>query len=280
MRYHVSKRLQLISVGAMLTTGIAMMAPVPAPAAASRQQQPSNTADRPVTVDLDDLEKDPDKFIGKSVTVEGEVDRVLGPNLFTIDERNWVDLQREMPVVVPDPFAAIVQSDAPVRITGTVQKVPIAEIEKRGGVLTDTRIRTEIETRPAILATEVSSIAPAAVAVNLLVRPDVPVGTSGRSGETPVTDVNQLARSTNKSLVGRRVNLRDVKVAVAGDRGFWITAPDGERIFVIPADKTSAQPGQAATIQGVVLELPEGLRVELNASGEPIYIYAERVAAR
>ena len=55
MRHNVSKRLQLISTGAMLATGIAMMAAVSAPAAASRHQQPSNTSDRPVTVDLDDL---------------------------------------------------------------------------------------------------------------------------------------------------------------------------------------------------------------------------------
>ena len=76
--------------------------------------------------------------------MDGEVDRVLGPNLFTIDERNWKDTERELPVVVPERFAAIVQSDAPVRVTGTVQKIPIAQMERRGGIVTDQKIRAEI----------------------------------------------------------------------------------------------------------------------------------------
>ena len=136
-------------------------------------------------IDLDELETNPEKYLGKTVTVEGEVDRVLGPHLFTIDERNWTDLEREMPVVVPDPFAAIVRSDTPVRVTGTVQKVPIAQIERLRGFLTDAKIRAEIETRPALLASEVTTVSPAAV--SLRVRPDQPVATSGTSAAAPVT---------------------------------------------------------------------------------------------
>jgi hypothetical protein len=253
---------------------------MPAPASPESPQQSAGTADRPMTVDLDELEDDPEKFVGKTVTVEGEVDRVLGPNLFTIDERDWKDLEREMPVVVPEPFAAIVRSDAPVRVTGTVQKVPIAQIERRGGIVTDPRIKAEIETRPALVATEVSARAPGAVAVNLLVRSEAPVGTSGRDASAPVTDANQVARSTNNSLVGRRVELKDVTIGVTGNRGFWIMTRDGERIFVMPTSGTSPKTGQTATVQGVVLELPEGVKVELKAPSEEIYIYADRVTTR
>src|SRR5687768_12927138 len=126
MRREIS-RLSLVGVAATLTALVAVTTTT-----TGGQQTPTG-ANQATTVDLDDLEDSPEKFIGKTVTVEGEVDRVLGPHLFTIDERNWKDLEREMPVVVPEPFAVMVRTDAPVRVTGTVQKVPIAQIEREQG---------------------------------------------------------------------------------------------------------------------------------------------------
>ena len=77
MRQHVSTRRRLIGIGTMLAIGGAVIA-MPAPDTAIQQQQAN--ANRPQTVDLDDLEKNPGKYLGKTVTVEGEVQRVLGPN--------------------------------------------------------------------------------------------------------------------------------------------------------------------------------------------------------
>ena len=48
----------------------------------------------------------------------------------------------------------------------------------------------------------------------------------------------------------------------------------------MPTSKTAVREGQTAAVQGVVLELPEGLRVKVNAGEEPVYIYADRVTAR
>jgi hypothetical protein len=227
-------------------------------------------------VDLDALEDNPEKFIGQTVTVDGEVDRVLGPHLFTIDERDWKDLERELAVVVPEPFAAIVQSDAPVRVTGTVKKVPIAEIEG-WSVAGNDRIRAEIETRPVLVATEVTARTQAGG--SLRIRTDQPVGTSGSTGAT-VTDAGQVARAEDKNLVGRRVDLKNTPVSDTSEDGFWIRLPGGERIFVMTATRPAVRQGQTVDVQGVVLELPEGLRVKVNAAKEPIYIYADRVSAR
>src|SRR4029450_13283270 len=60
-----------------------------------KSQQPSPPATQAMKIDLDELETHPEKYVGKTVIVEGEVDRVLGPHLFTIDERNLVDLDGE-----------------------------------------------------------------------------------------------------------------------------------------------------------------------------------------
>jgi hypothetical protein len=278
MHEHVS-RWPAVAVAALLTAGIQ-----PESATAQQQQQQQQQKQqqqpqpqKPATVDLDELEDAPEKYLGKTVVVEGEVDRVLGPNLFTIDERDWADPEREMPVVVPEPFTAVVRGDAPVRVTGVVRKVPIAEIERRGW-FGDAKIKAEIEAQPALVATEVTTIAP--TAVSLRVRTDEPVGTTGTAAPAPVTDASEAAGSKNTNMVGRRVDIKNARVSAPSDLGFWIQTPGGERIFVMPVMKTGVKEGQTAAIQGVLLELPEGLRVKLNASGEPIYIYAERVTAQ
>jgi hypothetical protein len=241
-------------------------------------QQPQQQQQQPQKVDLDELEDAPEKYLGKTVVVEGEVERVLGPHLFTIDERQWKDPERELPVFVPEPFTAMVRSDAPVRVTGTVQKLPIAEVEKRRGFFGDAKIRAEIQEQPVLVASEVTTVAPAAVSLRL--RVDQPVGTSGPGGGGAVTDVNQAARSNDTAMVGRRVDLKNVEVTAADDAGFWIRTPGGERIFVMPANRSTAKEGQMASVQGVILELPEGLRVKINAPGERVYIYANEVTPR
>jgi hypothetical protein len=268
----------LIILAAVTLTAGGMMATSASDQQAKPQQQTGSSGSQAAKVDLDDLEDNPEKYIGRTVMFEGEVDRVLGPHLFTVDERDWADAERELPVIVPDPFAAIVRSDTPVRVTGVVEKVPIAKIERDWGFLArDPKIKAEIETSPAIVATEVTTIAP--VAVNLRVRTDQPVGTSGAS-TAPITDAQQVAGAKDKTMVGRRVDLKNAIVSSPTAEGFWIRLPSGERIFVMSAKKTAVKEGQTADVQGVLLELPEGLRVMVNGKGEAIYIYADQVTAR
>lgn len=264
---------------AAATLGVVVSTSVSAdPPQGGDRQQPPAPQSQPEKVDLDELEDNAEKFLGKTVVVEGEVDRVLGPHLFTIDEPQWKDLERELAVFVPEPFTAIVRGDAPVRVTGTVQRLPVAEVEKRRGFFGDAKIRAEIGEEPVLVVSDVTTTAPAAV--SLRVRTDQPAGTSGATGATPVTDANQVARAADTSMVGRRVDLKNVRVTGADDAGFWIETAGGERIFVMPATRTDVKEGQSATVQGVVLELPEGLRVKINGKGERVYIYADSVTPR
>lgn len=122
-------------------------------------QGPIASDTRAATVKLDDLEDKPENFVGKTVTVQGEVDKMLGPHLFTIDERGWADPARELPVSVPAPFTVTLKEKAMVRITGTVEKVPIAKLESEVGPIADTKLRSEIENRPVLVATAVTDTA-------------------------------------------------------------------------------------------------------------------------
>jgi len=197
---------------------------------------------------------------------------VLGPNLFTIDERDWVDADREMAVVVPEPFAAIVKSDVPVRVTGTVEKVPIAKIAH--GLFND-KIKAEIETQPVLVA---SDIVATQSGVNLRVHVEKP-DTSGANAQS-LTDVNEVAKSNDKNMVGKRVDLMGVMISNVSNEGFWIRTPSGERIFVMTKGKPGVKEGQQGEVRGVVLEMPEGLKCQVNAGKESIYIMADTVRPR
>ena len=62
-------------------------------------------------VKIGDLEENARQHMGKTVSVDAEVEEVLGPRLFTLDERNWGDLDGELLVFVETPLAAVVRDD-------------------------------------------------------------------------------------------------------------------------------------------------------------------------
>jgi hypothetical protein len=137
-----------------MSVAVAAQQPGARPPAAA--QGPINTAGQAMTVKLDDLEDKPDSFVGKLVTVEGEVGKPLGAHLFTIDERGWADLAREMPVSVPAPFMVALRDDMLVRVTGMVERIPIERLEKEVGPIIDVKLRERIANRPVLVATEVA----------------------------------------------------------------------------------------------------------------------------
>jgi len=275
MRRHLLQQLLacIVLLVTMLMTAPAAQQPAPQqPAAQTPATRPATTGGA-TKIDLDELETHPEKFLGKTVTVEGEVDRVLGPNLFTIDERDWVDADREMAVVVPEPFAAIVKSDVPVRVTGTVEKMPIAKIAH--GLFNDQKIKAEIEKQPVIVASDIVATQSGA---NLRLHVDK-LDTAGATAQ-PLTDVNEVAKANDKNLVGKRIDLMGVTITSVSNEGFWIRTPSGERIFVLTKGKPGVKEGQQAGVRGVVLELPEGLKLQVNAGTESIYILADSVRPR
>lgn len=126
--------------------------------AQAQPQGPIKTEAAATTVKLDDLEDKPESYVGKTVTVQGEVDKMLGPHLFTIDERQWADAARELPVSVPAPFTVALKEDAVIRVTGTVEKIPIDRLEKEVGPIVDAKLRKRIADRPVLVATAVNEI--------------------------------------------------------------------------------------------------------------------------
>ena len=268
-------------------------------------QAPMIMADRQATkVQLDDLEENPSKYAGKTVSVDGEVEKVLGPRLFTIDEPNWGDLDGEILVFMPSALAALFAEDDKVTISGTMRPFVKTELQREWGWL-DPRpeIEAEFAVRQVLVAdrliggngdlalkltavpesvgtagtsasgTSVTSSGTAASGTATSGTPPARSDSSARphatTGRAPAVVTIAEAVSASADSVGRGVDLNNVRVAeLEKDGGFWIRDEQGNRAFVLPQDHrgTRVPAGQQVSIRGVLLEMPSGMRDRLNAT--------------
>lgn len=240
-------------------------------------------------VSLDQLEKEPAKYIGQQISVDGVVDDVLGPHVFKLDEPHWGDLDGELLVVVPSDLAALIREDDRVTVSGTVQRFARAELEREWGWQAPTpEVEITISSRPVIVAQRIVGGDDQRALMLRLAKPQgTPVGTSGQAGSgavgsQPITDATMLATGDDE-LVGRPVDLSDAKVAaVDGQRGFFI-GPRERQLFVLTQYAgSSATPriGQNMSVEGFVMQMPSGMPRQLTAPGalnRHIYVYATSI---
>jgi len=253
--------------------------------AAFAQDNPAPPATGQPAISLDDLQDNPEKYSGQLVKVSGEVSTVLGPRAFTIDEGKLIDFDSDVVVVTPAPLAAMVTARTPITIIGTVRPILETDIKQEWGWFDNNpTIKAELQQRPGLVAQSIVNTKDGTeLAVGLDTSGEMAprVGAPGEASST-VTDLTELARSTDQQMVGKRVNVRNAVVEdVTTDGGFWVSVGE-DKIFVLPATSpTTARltPGQTVGLEGVVLALPDQLQERLGseARDERIYLYANRV---
>jgi len=234
-------------------------------------------------VKLDDLEDNPTKYIGQSISVDGEVEEVFGPRLFTIDEANWGDLDGELLVYVPSPLAALVQDDDHVTVSGTVKRFVKADVEREWGWLgLDPETEVEFGTKPILVARRVTG-GKNDVALVIDTGETRPVGTSGSnmtaSAGAPVTSLNDIAKGT-EDLIGRRVRLANVPIAASAKHGFF-AGNESAAVYVLTSDEGQTfTKGDSVSIEGVILQMPRGVKQDLSApagANDDTYVFATNV---
>lgn len=244
-------------------------------------------------VRLDQLEDGGQKYIGKTVSVDGEVEDVLGPRVFTIDEPDWADLEGEILVFMPTHLVALIKDDDRVTVTGTLKPFARADFEREWGWFDlSPEVEADLALKPVLVASRiVGGNSDVALAIETAPAATGTAGTAGAAGTTgragaagaargePIASLDDLA-DARRSSVGRRVDLDRVDVASrsADGKGFWIRAAGGTRPFVLPAqaDRAAAAEGQVS-IEGVVLQMPSRMRDRLDPSGdwnEDVYLFA------
>jgi hypothetical protein len=249
-----------------------------------------------MTVSLAQLEERPQQYVGQTISVTAEVESVLGPRLFKIDEPNWGDLDGEILVSLPAGMAGLVKENDRVTVTGTMKTFMKTELERELAWLEpDPDVEVEFARKPVLVASQVvGGNSDVALAINVGAPGDAPVGTSGTtaapegspSGGTSasgaaVTNAATLGKGADE-LVGRKVDLDRVTVTrvAAANGGFWIQAGDGGSIFVLLRDtdgQRRIETGQPVSIDGVVLQMPRSIRDKTRVAkdaNDEIYVYA------
>ena len=261
----------------------------------AKQREETQSA---TSVKLSELEQSPQRYVGQRIRVSGDIQDVLGPRVFKVDEANWADLDPELLVVMEAPLAALVKEDDRITVTGTIRPFVDVRLEREWGWIDlEPEIEARIKTRPVLVATHMVGSDPD-IGMVVSVEP-VPAGNADRSGKPTgtsgkmavdrreaVTDLTQLAKATDTSLVGRSVKLSSVPVERSGkDGGFWVKS-GGDSLFVLPADrtKTRVQVSQTVTIEGHVMRLPEHMERRLEkdtkVGNEEIYVYASSISLK
>lgn len=241
-------------------------------------------------VEIDDLEDNPDKYVGQTVRVTGEVEDVFGPRLFTIDEPNWMDFDGETVVYVPADLAATVREDDQITVVGTVRQLENVELQPELEWFEGASdAEAEFKDRPAIVANDIVG-GDSNRALWISVDPEsadrMPKSEGHRNTDAALTDANEVTGGDDM-LIGRSVTLTDVHVKRTGaHNGFWIES-GGNHIYVMPSGRGDTQmtpaSGDRVLLEGTVLALPRGMfkatgtegrmHHDLDANND-IYIYA------
>jgi hypothetical protein len=233
-----------------------------------------DSAGRAMRVPLDDVEQQPNTYIGKRISVDAEVEKVIGPRLFTIDEPDWADLDGELLVHVPTALAALVRPDDRVTITGTVTAYASGELDDEWRWFDASNDTSHWRTRPVLVATHVVGGDDSRA---LLITRGASEDT--RRSSAPLGTVNAVTADA----VGRTVELDGVEVQrIVPGRGFFISSGT-KSIFVRPAGGEHAriEPGQKLSVDGFVLTLPAGISDEVfddAADGGRIYVFATDIS--
>ncbi|MCT7983642.1 hypothetical protein NG796_10060 [Laspinema sp. A4] len=113
-----------------------------------------------MTTEVEEVSDNPDQFMGQTVTLNGEVAEVLGPNVFRIQEDEAVG-GSDLIVITTDSQMPVME-DSQVQVTGEVRQLVITEIERDYNLgwddTTRTRIEREYTDRPAVVAQSVQQM--------------------------------------------------------------------------------------------------------------------------
>lgn len=275
-----------------MTMAACALAFTTAPQAQQQQQYDTQTNGPATQLDLGDFEANPSTYVGQEVTVEGEVDDVLGPRLFVIDEGNWFDMfDGEALVMVPNQKFAKLRDGDNIKVAGTVRTFDTvrADIEREWGWFggTDVELNAELNRRAVIVAETIEGRNGDTLLDNGDGMPmDQPADpqqpAAGMDVNRPLTDFAVIADAHGTAYVGRTVKLENVTVGQAAEKGYWV-GTDGQRLFVLPADTTQTlNQGDTVTIHGTVLELPHTMRNRIGDENrnEDIYVLARTVDTR
>ena len=118
-------------------------------------------------VTVSDIIANPNQYVTQTVTLDGEVDRVLTPRMFVLDQEGTlvgdeilVITENQIPDEAEGAIANPFNDADKVTVTGTVSRLVITEVERDLDLDLDPQVEVEFENRPYISASDVTITSP------------------------------------------------------------------------------------------------------------------------
>ena len=239
--------------------------------------------------------ENPSAYVGKTVTVSGDVEEIHSPKAFNMDSGTSLG---ELLVVGREPFPQVTGMETDnaylindiATVTGVVRLFKKEDIDREIGWDLDSQLATGFEGKPVLVAQSVSfrrdanraaTTAPANTADGKTMTNAGETMTNTNAGETmtndkpdqtanadEITDYAMLTGAADKqTLVGKRVNLKNLKVlSVPGDRTFYVGDNEGQKIFVVLDEvktpntaiegRYDITAGQTVSLNGIIEKMP------------------------
>jgi hypothetical protein len=157
-------RLIPIAIGISLLPVSAMASQEPTAGGSCRQRVAGTRSDSPVYVSMKELETRPEDYYGKTVTVDGELNKTFGDTVFTIEDSRFF---RNMHILVIStvaiqeavtPLEQSVARGKNVRVTGVVQPYNRGRLECAYGPLhVDSRNEHSLTKNPVLIVDRIKS---------------------------------------------------------------------------------------------------------------------------
>ena len=241
---------------------------------------------------VDAVTDSPDNYIGRTITVRGEVNNVQNDRRgFTVEDHDWI-FPEKLLVVTPRPLSEMVpgagldvlREDEMVQVTGTIRRLLITELERDYDFDLERDFELEFRERPILIASSIAvrsghgvearrsgATVPPPADSALLERdlPHTPAGdtTGDMSRRTPagvagpVTNILLILPVPGpRNLIGKPVQLADIPLrSRVGERGYWVGPSHPQQVFVRLKDggrSISVEPGENLTLWGTLQPLP------------------------
>ena len=247
-----------------------------------------------IGLSADEIITNPTKYVGKTVTLSGEVNDVFDPRIFTVGGHGF---RGDLLVISLDAIAAApertveepLQKNDLVLVTGRVEPFSVEGLERKYNLQLDPVLAGMFKNRPVVVIGESVAAALPSVVVTPRSAPEPP------TAMTPLTNLAEVAMSRNQdAYIDRTALFRHAPVdEVVAENAFWIGSKETGRLFVVltmPEEyrkKFDIKKGDLWTFYGIIRELPgPGLlktswklpdEVIADLSGEDIYLQALNV---
>ncbi|MBA3538567.1 MAG: hypothetical protein H0T79_02980, partial [Deltaproteobacteria bacterium] len=199
---------------------------------------------------VDEIRNTP--YYGRTVTITGEVDKVIGDQVFEI-EGDGILWEKKLLVLTRSPvrFGPVhLRARDDVVVRGTVQRLSIPELERQLGVKLPHDLARRYRDQPVVIADTVR-----------LIETDYHWSKDYQEGAV-VSVIRILSHVDPETLANTAVDLDEVPVVSKAGRGLWIGFRPASQLFVVPMDGrvlATFEPGDRVALRGTIRTMPPEL---------------------